>query len=150
MNGCDPCRPGAADGLLNVLLRTSGHVHDRLERAVEPLGLSLAKLSALERLSAAGGSLALGQLADHLACVKSNVTQLVDRLEADGLVRRQPDPGDRRSVLAVLTDEGRERLEAALQAQSGAEAEVLSTLAPGEQEQLFALLQQLGGAAAVR
>ena len=43
------------------------------------------KLAALHHLTQAGESLPLGQLAERLSCVKSNVTQLVDRLEADGL-----------------------------------------------------------------
>ena len=37
------------------------------------------------------------------------MTQLIDRLEADGLVRRVDDPADRRSVKASITDEGRDR-----------------------------------------
>ena len=41
-------------------------------------------------------------LAERLTCAKSNVTQLVDRLEADGLVRRKLDPSDRRSRLAIV------------------------------------------------
>jgi DNA-binding MarR family transcriptional regulator len=53
--------------------------------------------------------LTLGELAQKLACVRSNVTQLVDRLETDGLVRREADPADRRSIRAVVTDTGRDR-----------------------------------------
>ena len=52
------------------------------------------------------------QLAERLACVKSNVTQLVDRLEADGLVKRIDDPADRRAVRAEVTRLGRERHDA--------------------------------------
>src|SRR5215472_9346517 len=44
-----------------------------------------------------------------LSCVRSNVTQLVDRLEADGLVKRIDDPADRRAVRAEVTRLGRER-----------------------------------------
>src|SRR6478735_3002007 len=59
-----------------------------------------------------GESLPLGQLAERLSCVKSNITQLVDRLEADGLVSRAPDPHDRRARLAVMTPAGRIACEA--------------------------------------
>jgi DNA-binding MarR family transcriptional regulator len=45
--------------------------------------------------------------------VRSNVTQLVDRLEGDGLVKRIDDPADRRAVRAEVTRLGRERHAAA-------------------------------------
>jgi DNA-binding MarR family transcriptional regulator len=51
--------------------------------------------------------LSMGELADRLFCDASNVTGIVDRLEARGLVERQADPGDRRVRRLVLTDEGR-------------------------------------------
>src|SRR5215208_3098348 len=94
-------------GLFTVL-HASNVLENRVEARLDDIGLSLAKLAALRRLTEAGGSLPLGQLAERLACVKSNVTQLVDRLEADGLVSRAADATDRRSRLAVLTDAGRE------------------------------------------
>src|SRR5216117_4526079 len=93
---------------LFAVLHASGVLESRVETRLSEVGLSLAKLAALHHLSRAGDSLPLGQLAERLACVKSNVTQLVDRLEADGLVTRSHDRGDRRSRLAVLTDKGRE------------------------------------------
>lgn len=64
-------------------------------------------MGALQQLKIANEPLPLGQFADHLSCAKSNATQLIDRLEAEGLVRRIPDPHDRRSVLAQITDEGK-------------------------------------------
>jgi DNA-binding MarR family transcriptional regulator len=48
----------------------------------------------------------MGELADTLACDRSNVTGLVDRLEARGLVRRRPSDGDRRVKVLVLTATG--------------------------------------------
>ena len=81
----------------------------RLESALEGIGLSLAKLGVLSKLADAGEPLSLGCLAGLCACVRSNMTQLVDRLEADKLVERVNDPNDRRSVRAILTDAGRER-----------------------------------------
>ena len=94
-----------------VLLRTAERVERALERALEGVGLSPAKLAVLGGLAGAGGLLSLGELAQHRSCVKSNITKLVDRLEAEGLVRRLDDPSDRRGVLAEITPEGR-RLQA--------------------------------------
>src|ERR1700688_3317421 len=93
---------------LFAVLHTSGVLETRVEARLSEIGLSLAKLAALHHLSEAGESLPLGQLAERLACVKSNVTQLVDRLEADGLVSRAADSSDRRSRLAVLSATGRD------------------------------------------
>ena len=51
----------------------------------------------------------LSELASRMICVRSNITQLMGRLEADGLVQREEDPHDRRCVRATLTPLGRER-----------------------------------------
>jgi DNA-binding MarR family transcriptional regulator len=127
----------------------AGHcVEHRLETALAGVGLSLAKLGALRHLIDSGEPLALGQLAERIACVKSNVTQLVDRLENDGLVKRVPDPNDRRSVLALVTDEGRERYRAGAAALSEAEEELLYDMPADVREQLSALLSSFVGVAA--
>src|ERR1700687_1995751 len=93
-----PC-PGRPETVM-MLLRTAERVERMLERALEGIGLSPAKLAVLGGLAAAGGRLSLGELAQHRSCVKSNITKLIDRLEADGLVARMDDPTDRRGVLA--------------------------------------------------
>src|SRR5947199_4325156 len=100
---------------LFAVLHASGVLESRTELKLAEAGLSLPKLAALDKLTKAGGSLPLGQLAERLACVKSNVTQLVDRLDADGLVTREFDANDRRSRLAVLTDAGRRAYETGAQ-----------------------------------
>src|ERR1019366_1451460 len=92
---------------LFAVLHASGVLEGRVESRLSEVDLSLAKLAALHHLSQAGESLPLGQLAERLRCVKSNVTQLVDRLEADGLVNRTADPNDRRSRPSGLADAGR-------------------------------------------
>src|SRR6476469_7330799 len=91
-----------------TLLGAASSIHDFIDSRLWPVGLSVPRIAALERRVAAGGSLPLGQLADRLACVKSNGTQLVDRLEAEGLVTRSPDPEDKRSRLAMITETGRQ------------------------------------------
>lgn len=126
--------------LLYSIMRTAGVIQDRLETALEPTGLSLAKLGALRHLAEAEAPMQLGQLAERIACVKSNVTQLIDRLEAEGLVLRVPDPADRRSVRAAITDSGRVRLAAGLDALSAAETRTVADL---EDTDLRTLHEQL-------
>ena len=91
------------------LIHAAASVNDRLESALETVGLSVAKQSALTQLAEASEPLTLSDLAERLSCVRSNITQLVDRLEGDGLVRRIADPTDRRSIRAELTPLGIEK-----------------------------------------
>ena len=71
-----------AHQLLSSVLHVAAEVQSRLEASLAPTGLSLAKLGALRHLAESNEPLPLGHLAERIACVKSNVTQLVDRLEA--------------------------------------------------------------------
>ena len=137
------CRGTTSDGLLPLLLHAGTAVAEHLERSLEPWGLSLAKLRAMEHLATAPDGVPLGQLAERLSCVKSNVTQLVDRLEADGFVRRVPRAGDRRCVVATLTDRGRESFRSASAARERAEREVIDRLNDGDRERLVSLLGRL-------
>ena len=136
--------------LLASVLHVAGLIQDRLEVSLEPTGLSLAKLGALRHLAEANEPLALGQLAERIACVKSNVTQLVDRLEADRLVRRVPDPSDRRSVRAEITPEGLSRYEAGMEAMRAAEGELVGELQLSDREQLQDLLGRLAAVPVTR
>ena len=119
-------------------------VASRLEAELEPLGLSLAKFGALSRLVDAGRPLPLGTLAERCACVRSNITQLVDRLEAERLVVRVDDPRDRRSVLAELTEQGRVRHAAGERALEAVERELLARIPDDQRAALRGLLQALG------
>jgi DNA-binding MarR family transcriptional regulator len=133
------------DAQLYALLRVAGSIESHVEAKLSEIGLSLPKLAALHRLVEAGDSLPLGHLAERLACVKSNVTQLVDRMEADGLVSRELDPTDRRSRLAVITDRGRTLYRQGVRVREQSEAQLFAVLSPVESAQLAALLAKLGG-----
>jgi DNA-binding MarR family transcriptional regulator len=128
---------------LFAVLHASSVLESRIEARLSVVGLSLAKLAALHQLSEAGESVPLGQLAERLSCVKSNVTQLVDRLEADGLVNRTADPNDRRSRLAVLTDAGRTAYSRGMEIQKQTERELFGVLSPAEADTLHGLLAKL-------
>jgi DNA-binding MarR family transcriptional regulator len=135
-------RAMASPGLF-ALLHAAGSVENFVDSKLSAIGLSLPKLAALNRLVDAGESLPLGQLAERLACVKSNVTQLVDRLEADGLVSRAPDPNDRRSRLAVITAAGRKAYDQGSRIQLEAERELFGDLTDDESAALAEIIGKL-------
>jgi len=101
--------PAAADDVMWSLMQAAHAVESQLEEALAQVDLSGAKLAALTQLVEADEPVPLGELAARCACVRSNITQLVDRLEADKLVRRVDDAVDRRSLRAASTPRGRER-----------------------------------------
>ncbi|MEO7194319.1 MAG: MarR family transcriptional regulator [Pseudonocardiaceae bacterium] len=76
--------------------------------------LALADYELLVRLSEApGGQIRMSTLAGQVASSKSRISHQIGRMEKTGLVRREECPGDRRGVLAVLTDHGHEVLSSA-------------------------------------
>ncbi len=94
----------ALDELVALLFRLTGDLRQRFsDRAVE-LELSFPQAMALREL---GDPIPMRDLAERLCCDASNVTGIVDRLEARGLVERRTAPDDRRVKHLVLTDDGR-------------------------------------------
>jgi DNA-binding MarR family transcriptional regulator len=98
-----------ANSAMFSLIAAAHAIEARLEQGLATVGLSPAKYAVLSQLAQAGAPLTLSELAARVSCVRSNMTQLVDRLEAEGLVRRVDCPDDRRIVRAVLTALGEER-----------------------------------------
>jgi len=97
------------DKIAYSLIHAAHSIEGLFEKALAAVNLSGPKFAALSVLVAQDQPLSLSELAEKLTCVRSNVTQLVDRLEADGLVKRTDDPSDRRGVRAQVTKLGRER-----------------------------------------
>jgi DNA-binding MarR family transcriptional regulator len=134
--------------LVTSLVHAGKVTEERLGEALAATGLSVAKWAAISQLERAGVPLALSQLAERLACVRSNATQLVDRLEAEGLVRRAPAPDDRRSIRAELTPEGYRRYQAGHEAVKKFAREQLGRYTPKEQALLIELLGRLDSSGA--
>ncbi|HZO18475.1 MAG TPA: MarR family transcriptional regulator, partial [Gemmatimonadaceae bacterium] len=67
------------------LLQAAHALEHRLETALARVGLSMAKFKVVSLLADAGESLPLSEIASRQSCVRSNMTQLIDRMEADGL-----------------------------------------------------------------
>jgi MarR family transcriptional regulator, organic hydroperoxide resistance regulator len=116
----------------------------------QELGLAPMQLHAL-RVIEPGAELPMSSLAGKLFCDASNVTGIVDRLEARGLIERRPAAYDRRVKLLALTDEG-ERVREAAWRQLSEPPPAIAALSPEHQralrDALRAALDQAGHAAA--
>ncbi|WP_351236175.1 MarR family transcriptional regulator [Streptomyces sp. NPDC002133] len=98
----DPLTLEVVDLIGSVVAR----YHDEYEEAASRHALTGAQARVLGLLSLEATP--MRRIAQKLKCEPSNVTGIVDRLEARGLVERRPDPADRRVKIAATTTEGRE------------------------------------------
>lgn len=99
------------------IMRVQQVLQSAVDTALRPLGLTFARYEALVLLTfAKRGSLPMRVMGDRLQLHPTSVTNIVDRLEGDGLVKRTPHPTDRRTTLAEITELGRERMTAATEA----------------------------------
>lgn len=131
--------------LVHDLVAAADAVRRRIDRAVEEAsGLSVPQLEFLLHLSGHSDGLPLGKVADGLCCVRSNVTQLADRLEAQGWIERVPDADDRRCVKAVITDQGRARAERGAAARSAAESQITLGIDGADLSRVLDALQAVG------
>jgi DNA-binding MarR family transcriptional regulator len=137
--------PSETSRMTAVLLQLARIIERRLEEGLEKVDLSVPKYSAIKHLALAGEPLAFSDLASRMVCVRSNITQLVGRLEADGLVQRVEDPKDRRCVRAALTPLGKERHAAGAEKVREVQAEMAETLCGLDYEALERALENLKG-----
>lgn len=100
---------------MGLLVEVFEGVTERLDAVHASQGLSGNDFDTLIRLARSPGQqLRMTDLALQTSLSTSGITRVVDRLERKGLVRREACPHDRRSFMAVLTDEGSERVHATL------------------------------------
>ena len=95
------------------------------------------------RRAGAPYQLSPGQLLTQTLVTSGTMTNRIDRLATAGLVRRQPDPQDKRGVLVTLTGEGRLRVDAALAGLLRSEEALLRGLDAGQRQVLAGLLRTL-------
>jgi DNA-binding MarR family transcriptional regulator len=84
-----------------------------------------------------------GKLARMMELSSGAMTNRLDRLEEAGLLRRRPDPNDRRGIQVELTEQGRRVYEDSVGVQARKEALVAAALSDEEKKQLNALLRRL-------
>ena len=138
--GAEPARPMAA---VTSIMRAQQVLMARLNDILRPLSLTFPRYEALMLLSfTRTGALPLGKIGERLQVHRTSVTNIVDKLEADGLVRRVPHREDRRATLAEITGAGRETARRATEALNAA-AFGIDALGNDEQEAVTALLRAL-------
>lgn len=128
----------AADGMAAVtsLMRAQQIMLARVEEVLRPHDLTFARYELLMLLLfSRDGRLPMSRIGWRLQVHPASVTNVVDRLEADGLVTREPHPSDRRATLAGITDAGRrvaaratEHLNATVFSSPGLEPDEVATL----------------------
>ena len=102
-----PFRTLREEAALNIA-RTDARIHDGVERLLAPYGLSATQYNVLRILRGAGmAGLCRNEVRDRLLTRMPDVTRLLDRMEAAGLIERVRDTGDRRMVNTTLTAQGK-------------------------------------------
>ena len=141
-------RPDLDVGPLEVLSRVSRlarHLDLARREAFATHGLEPWEFDVLAALRREGEPYALspGRLLQVTLVTSGTMTNRIDRLEAKGLVEREPAPDDGRSVRVLLTDAGRTRVDDALTDLLAHERRILAALEPGDRAKLADLLRLL-------
>jgi len=129
-----------------------GNLHKDLDRSMEEtlatFGLDRRSFHLLGRLRSYGPPYrrSPGQLAGDMRLSSGAMTNRLDRMEAAGLIRRLPDPNDRRGQLIEATEKGNAAWDRTVGTQAERERRIASVLTAAEREQLHGLLRRLMGA----
>jgi DNA-binding MarR family transcriptional regulator len=133
------------EGVVDRVARINKFLATAFEETLAGHGLSHGEYKLLLRLvtRSADNRMSAGDLSRALMLSSGAMTNRLDRLEAAGLVRRVPDPRDRRGVLVELTDIGKKTIDEAVTEQAAKEIDVLSVLKPRELSSLNVLLRKV-------
>ena len=131
--------------VLSRVTRLARHVDRARGTAFAAHGLDGWEFDVLAALRRAGKPYMLspGILVAQMLVTSGTMTNRIDRLESAGLVRRSPDPQDKRGVLVRLTEAGRTRVDTALDDLVDRERELLGSLSSDERRNLAGLLRSL-------
>jgi DNA-binding MarR family transcriptional regulator len=129
-------------GRIYRLSRTMG---DRMEKAYQPYGIARGEFDVLATLRRSGEPYTLSprQLSATLMLTTGGMTGRLDKLERGGLLRRSPDPHDRRGLKVTLTEKGLDVIDRAVGAGLAVQTAALSHLDDEQAGQLADLLREL-------
>ena len=138
----EPADPASDESLADALMAVARQLRERSAETLAPWDITPAHLRALRTL-ARHGTMRLSELSDRLQIAPRTATEVVDALQARDLVRRRADPGDRRAILAEITERGTGVL-AEIRATRGPEAgRTFSRLSPADRTELARILSKL-------
>jgi DNA-binding MarR family transcriptional regulator len=139
--------PAGAMAAVTSVMRVQQILLSAVDAALRPHGLTFARYEALVLLTfSRTGRLPMRVMGERLQLHPTSVTNIVDRLQADGLVRRIPHPTDRRATLVEITAAGSARLEDATKSVTEIDFG-LNGLTSEQQSQLTELLSMVRRAA---
>jgi DNA-binding MarR family transcriptional regulator len=108
---------GASMAAATSIMRAQQIIQARVDEALRPFDLTFARYEGLVLLAfSRHGSLPMGKMGERLMIHPTSVTNIVDRLEGQGHVRRRPHDHDRRTTLVEITAAGRQVMEEATEA----------------------------------
>lgn len=126
--------------LLTCTNLISSEIRTRLR---ENFDTTLPRFDLLAQLERHPEGLRMGELSRRMMVTTGNVTGITDQLEAEGLVHRQVDPQDRRSITVKLTPKGQQVFAEMARVHEGWVIELFSALSAAEKERLYLLLGKL-------
>ena len=132
------------EGVVDRMLICARYLDRLAQRLSQPHDIQLPDYEILARLFWVGPPHRLRptQLAAGTMTAATTVTSRLDRLQKRGLIRRLPDPDDRRAMAAELTDAGRELFARIVEKQAVAEREIFADMAPERLKALAGLLSE--------
>ncbi len=131
--------------LAEAFRAVGGHLRHLTIQALLPWGITPGQARALGTLRH-HGPMRLSDLAEHLRIAPRSATEVVDDLESLSLVRRQPDPGDRRATLVELTEQGNATSAAVRRARAVEADRYFDALSRTDREHLARILRRLRSA----
>lgn len=136
----------AAAQIGELVLRIARHLRANSARRLAPFGLTDGDARALRIIGRARSPLRMSEIAQRSRIVPRSATTIVERLEAKGLVVREIDPADRRSILVCMTDAGSRLFLEIGRARDDAATELFGRLKPAERAELLDLLARIDSA----
>ncbi len=129
-----------------LVLRIARHLKANSARQLAPFGLSDGDARALRMVGRAPSPLRMSEIAQRSRIVPRSATTIIERLEAKGLVVREIDPEDRRSIRVRMTGAGSQLFAEIGRARDHAATGLFSRLEPAECVELLALLGRVDSA----
>jgi DNA-binding MarR family transcriptional regulator len=131
------------EGIVDRIATINKYETRVFEETLAGFGLSHGEYKVLLRLAVAPPErrLSAGDLTRALMLSSGGMTNRLDGLEGAGLIRRLPDPNDRRGVLVELTDAGSDLIDRAVTTEAAKEIDLFQALAPEQRAELNALLR---------